>query len=147
MNVTVCSGTNVEISCGFTGVPDPLSTRPNWSWRIIKRNNDGYVISNETVRVMDINNDRTDGLVFLIITSNRNGITSANDSYLLVGPVDDTYNNTSYQCIFSNSTTTIESDTAGSITVIGMYVYVRIYVVDCIQIVTVKHMISIDKLI
>ena len=57
MNVTVCSGTNAEISCGFTGVSDPLSTRPNWSWRIIKRNNDGYVISNETVNTLDINNN------------------------------------------------------------------------------------------
>ena len=64
MNVTVCSGTNAEISCGFTGVSDPATTFPNWSWRIIKRDNDGYVISNETVRVMDINNDKTDGLVF-----------------------------------------------------------------------------------
>ena len=121
MNVTVCSGTNAEISCGFTGVPYPFNTRPNWSWRIIKRNNDGYVISNETVTAMDINANRTDGLVFSI-TTRRDGITSANDSYLSVGPVDDTYNNTSYQCIFSNSTTIIESDTAGTITVIGKHV-------------------------
>ena len=122
MNVTVCSGTNAEISCGFIGVSDPVTTIPNWSWRIIKRNNDGYVISNETVRVMNINNNRTDGLVFLIITSNMNGITSANDSYLSVGPVDDTYNNTSYQCIFTINDTIIESDTAGTVTVIGKYV-------------------------
>ena len=121
MNVTVCSGTNVEISCGFTGVDDTLSTLLNWSWRIIKRNNDGYVISNETVRVMDINVNRTDGLVFIIITNDRNGISSANDSYLSVGPVDDTYNNTSYQCIFTINDTIIESDTAGTVTVIGMY--------------------------
>ena len=120
MNVTVCSGTNTEISCGFTGVSDPVTTIPNWSWRIIKRNNDDYIISNETVRVMDINNNRTDGLVFFIITSHRNGITSANDSYLSVGPVDDTYNNTSYQCIFTINDTIIESDTAGTVTVIGM---------------------------
>ena len=122
MNVTVCSGTNGEISCGFTGVDDPITTIPNWSWRVIKRNNDGYVISNETVRVMNINNNRTDGLVFIIIGSNRNGITSANDSYLSVGPVDDTYNNTSYQCIFTINDTIIESDTAGIVTVIGKYV-------------------------
>ena len=122
MNVTVCSGTNAEISCGFTGVSDPIDTIPNWSWRVIKRNNDGYVISNETVRVPDINSNRSDGLVFYFITTNRNGITSADRSYLLLGPVDDTYNNTSYQCIFSNSTTIIESDTAGSVTVVGTYV-------------------------
>ena len=123
MNVTVCSGTNAIISCGFTGV-DPLSTRSNWSWRIIKRSNDGGVISNETVRAMDINANSTDGLRF-IITINRdvNGSLNADGSYLSVGPVDDTYNNTSYQCIFTINDTIIESDTAGTVTVIGMYVY------------------------
>ena len=120
MNVTVCSGTNAEISCGFTGVSAPLITISNWSWRIIKKNNDGYVISNETVRARDINDNTTDDLVFSIITSNMDGIISADRSYLSVGPVDDTYNNTSYQCIFINSTTIIESNTAGTVTVIGM---------------------------
>ena len=66
----------------------------------------------------------TDGLVFLIIADNRNNIISANYSFLSVGPVDDTYNNTSYQCIFTINDTIIESDTAGTVTVIGMYVYV-----------------------
>ena len=121
VNVTVCSETNAEISCGFTGVSDPLSTFPNWSWRIVKRNNNGDIISNETVKAVDIFNNKTDGLVFFIITSNRNGIISANDSHLSVGPVDDTYNNTSYQCIFTINDTIIESDTAGTVTVIGMY--------------------------
>ena len=120
MNVTVCSGTNAEISCGFTGVSDPLTTLPNWSWRIIKRNNDGYVINNKTVRVMDINANRTDNLVYFIITQNMKGTPSASDSYLSVGPVDDTYNNTSYQCVFTINDTIIESDTAGTVTVIGM---------------------------
>ena len=123
MNLTVCSGTNAEISCGFTGVSDPFTTIPNWYWRIIKRNNDGDVISNETVRAVNINTNATDDLVFYFITSNRNGIVSANDSYLSVGPVDDTYNNTLYQCIFINSTTIIESYTTGTITVIGMHVH------------------------
>ena len=124
MNVTVCSGTNAEISCGFTGVT-LLTTIPNWYWRIIKRNNDSYVISNETVRARDINDNATDDLVFSIITSNMDGIISANDSYLSVGPVDDTYNNTSYQCIFINGTTIIESDTAGTVTVIGMHIIIQ----------------------
>ena len=124
MNVTVCTGTNAEISCGFTGVSDLWTTFPNWYWRIIKRNNDGYVVSNETVRVMDINNDNTDGLAFVIITTNYNGTISANNSHLSVGPVDGTYNNTSYQCIFINSTSIIESVTAGTIIVIGKHVYI-----------------------
>ena len=129
MNVTVCGRTDAEISCGFTGVSETLSTLPYWYWRIVKRNNDGYVISNETIRVMDINTNRTDDLVFFIITSNSNGIISANDSYLSVGPVDDTYNNTSYQCIFTINDIIIESDTAGTVTVLGMLrVYVHTYV-------------------
>ena len=51
MNVTVCSGTKAEISCGYT-VVDPFNTILNW--RIIKRNNNGSVISNKTVSGMDI---------------------------------------------------------------------------------------------
>ena len=127
MNVTVCSGTNSEISCGFTGVSDPITTLSNWYWRIIKRNNDDRVISNETVRVMDINANETDGLVFRIIIQNMNGINNANNSYLSVGPVDDTYNNTSYQCIFTINDTIIESDIAGTVTVIGTHTYVATY--------------------
>ena len=123
MNVTVCSGAVAAISCGFTGV-DPFNTRPNWYWRIIKRNNDGDVISNETVRVMDINANTTDSLAYVFVTTNINNITSANNSYLSVGPVDDTYNNTSYQCIFTINGTIIESDNAGTVTVFGMYVHI-----------------------
>ena len=115
MNVTVCSGTKANISCGYTGV-DPFNTRPNW--RIIKRNNNGSVISNKTVSGMDIRNNKFDGLRFIVYVSNNY---DADGSYLSVGPVDDTYNNTSYQCIFTINDTTIESDTAGTITVIGKW--------------------------
>ena len=119
MNVTVCNGTKAEISCGYTGVTDFVATRPNW--RIIKRNNNGSVISNETVSGMDIRSNKFDDLTFVVhVTGNNN---SADQSYLSVGPVDDTYNNTSYQCIFTINDTIIESDTAGTITVIGMYIY------------------------
>ena len=116
MNVTVCSGTKANISCGYTGVYDPFSTRPNW--RIIKRNNNGSVISNETVSGMDILNSTTDGLEFVIALSNDN---SADGSYLSVGLVDDTYNNTSYQCIFTINDDIIESYTTGTITITGMH--------------------------
>ena len=117
MNVTVCSGTKANISCGYTGVDDFVSARPNW--RIIKRNNNGSVISNEIVPGMNILNNTTDDLEFVIALSNDS---NANRSYLSVGPMDDTYNNTSYQCIFTINDNIIESDTAGTITVIGMYV-------------------------
>ena len=115
-NVTVCSGTKAKISCGYTGVSDFFNTMPNWG--IIKRNNNGSVISNVTVSGMDIRFRRINNLMFTVVT-NDNG---ASGSYLSVGPVDDTYNNTSYQCIFTINDNIIESDTAGTITVIGTYV-------------------------
>ena len=114
MNVTVCSGTKANISCGYTGV-DPFRIRPNW--RIIKRNNNGSVISNETVSGMDVHHNKIDDLKFIIVIRGSNNV---GGSYLSVGPVDDTYNNTSYQCIFTINDTIIESDTAGTITIIGM---------------------------
>ena len=64
MNVTVCSGTKANISCGYTGVSDLFSTRPNW--RIIKRNDNGIVISNETVSGMDIRSSKFDDLKFVV---------------------------------------------------------------------------------
>ena len=116
MNVIVCNGTKAKISCGYTGVTDFVTTRPDW--RIIKRNNNGSVISNETVSGMDIRSNKFDDLTFVVhISGNDN---NANGSYLSVGPVNDTYNNTSYQCMFTINDTIIESDTAGTITVIGM---------------------------
>ena len=122
MNVTVCSGTKAKISCGYNKVSNPFITIPNW--RIIKRNNNGSVISNVTVSGMDIHFQRINDLMFSVITSNNN---SANGSYLSVGPVDDTYSNTSYQCIFTINDNIIESDTTGTITVIGMYVHTYIH--------------------
>ena len=49
----------LNISCGYKGV-DPFKIRPNW--RIIKRNNNGSVISNETVSGMFIREDRFDDI-------------------------------------------------------------------------------------
>ena len=118
MNVTTCGGRMAEISCDYSGAPDPLNTRPDW--RIIRRNNDGHVISNETVNAAIIQNNRTDGLVFHVQVLSNDSVIGR----LSVGPVDDTYNNTSYQCIFTINDTIIASGTAGSVTVIGMYKYI-----------------------
>ena len=116
MNVTVCSGTKANISCGYAGVTDFVSTRP--SWRIIKRNNNGSVISNETVSGVHIRSNKSDDLTFFVSISHGDN-NSANGSYLSVGPVDNAYNNASYQCIFTINGTIIESNTAGTITVTG----------------------------
>ena len=120
MNVTVCSGTKAKISCGYAGVSDLFTITPDW--RIIRRNNNGSVISNVTVSGVDIRSERIDDLTFAVITKDNR----ADGSYLSVGPVNDTYNNTSYQCIFTINDNITESDTAGIITVIGMYMYVCI---------------------
>ena len=114
MNVTVCSGTKAKISCGYTGVSNLFSTVPDW--RIIKRHNNGILISNVTVSGNDIRGNKIDDLRFTVVAYDN----SADGSYLSVGPVDDTYNNTSYQCIFTINDNITESDTAGTITVIGM---------------------------
>ena len=119
MNVDVCSGTKAKIPCGYTGVFYLFKTWPNW--RIIKRNNNGSVISNVTVSGMDIRNNKIKYLEFIIITSSNDN--SVDGSYLSVGPVDDIHNNTSYQCIFTIKDNIIESDTAGTIIVIGMYIH------------------------
>ena len=116
MNVTACSGTKANISCGYTGV-DPLRIKPNW--RIIKRNDNGDIISNVTVSADGVFDDNSDVLEFVVVVVRSDS--SADGSYLSVGPVDDTYNNTSYQCIFTINDNISESDTAGTITVIGMY--------------------------
>ena len=116
MNVTVCSGTKANISCGYTGV-NPFNTKPNWT--IITRNNNDSVISNETVSGNNIFRNMVGDLRFVLTT---NGDNNADGSYLSVGPVNNTHNNTSYQCTFTINDTIIASDTAGTITVIGMYV-------------------------
>ena len=126
MNVTVCSGTKANISCGYTGVSDFFTIRPDW--RIINRSNNSSVISNVTVSELDIRGQKFDDLRFTLVISGN----SANGSYLSVGPVDDTYNNTSYQCIFTINDNIIESDTAGTITVTGMNTITLTYNPVCI---------------
>ena len=112
-NVTVCIGDKTEMSCE---VNSSSNIKPKW--RIIKRDDSGDIISNETFSQINISNDPTDGLRWKKKSSN-------NDFSLIVGPVDKTYNSTSYQCIFASITSTF-----GTITVIGAYVclYVRMYI-------------------
>ena len=131
MNVTVCSGTKAKISCGYTGVSDFFNTIPDW--RIVKRSNNGSVISNITVSGVDIRRNKIDDLRFAVVENDN----SADGSYLSVGPVDDTYNNTSYQCIFTINDNIIESDTAGTVTVIGMYTTIITYIFNLFKYVTI----------
>ena len=67
-----------------------------------------------------INNDN-DGLEWVADTTS--GVNMSPNSRLLVGPVDETYNQSSYQCIFAVGINTIESS-VGTLTVTGEYIIV-----------------------
>ena len=56
MNTTVCNGGIASISCGF--VNESTSFVPNW--RIIRRSDDGSVISNMTASANDIISNTND---------------------------------------------------------------------------------------
>ena len=102
-----------ECDCGFSGV-SPHTTVP--SWRIILRNDDGSVVSNVTHNGFDIIHGHINGLQWSPdITSGEN--TSTN-SKLLVGPVNKTHNQSSYQCIFTTLNGSVISS-VGTMTVVG----------------------------
>ena len=103
-----------ECDCGFSGA-DPYLALPNW--RIVFRSDDGSIISNNTIDGDDIDNGHINSLQWLPdLTSGDN---NAPNSKLLVGPVNMTHNQSSYQCIFEliGSDTIISS--VGTMTVVG----------------------------
>ena len=102
-----------ECNCGFTGA-NPHTTVP--SWRIILRNDDGSVVSNVTHNGFDIAQEHINGLQWLSdLTSGDN--TSPN-SKLLVGPVNKTHNQSSYQCAIQILAGYLISD-VGTMIVVG----------------------------
>ena len=113
MDTTACIGSIAIIPCGF----DNVSNLFNPDWRIIKRSDDGSVISELDVR--DINNDDSDGLQYIPDLSS--GMNTSPNSRLLVGPVDETDNQSSYQCIFNIGDDVFESS-IGTLIVTGMCV-------------------------
>ena len=117
MDTKVCNGGVVNISCGFIN-GDPNTSVPDW--RIIRRSDDGSVISNMTISGSNIINNDNDGLEWVADTTS--GVNMSPNSRLLVGPVDETYNQSSYQCIFTTISGDIESG-IGTLTVAGTYVY------------------------
>ena len=103
--------------CGFTGA-DPSTVIPNW--RIVYRNNSGSVISNGTIVGYDIVLSTIVGLKWIPDVNN------ASNSKLLVGPVNMTHNQSSYQCMFTivheGGLSTVMSS-IGTITVLGKMSY------------------------
>ena len=98
-DTTVCMNAIGECDCGFSGA-SPATTIP--SWRIILRNDDGSVVSNVTHNGFDIAREHINGLQWLPdLTSGGN---NAPNSKLLVGPVNKTHNQSSYQCAIQTLT-------------------------------------------
>ena len=95
-DTTVCMNTMAECDCGFTGA-NPIRVFPEW--RIIYRSDNGSIVSNFTVDGEDIILRPMSGLQW--IPDLTSGDNSATNSKLLVGPVNKTHNQSSYQCIFT----------------------------------------------
>ena len=102
-----------ECYCGFTGA-SPNFVVPNW--RIIFRSDDGSVISNDTIDAVDIINGHINGLQW--VPDLTSGDNNATNSKLLVGPVNMTHNQSSYQCSFATVGGSVISS-VGTITVVG----------------------------
>ena len=64
-------------------------------WRIIRRNRNGVVDSNEVINGTEIITDTDNGLKSIPDLAN------STNSVLRVGPVDETDSQSSYQCIFT----------------------------------------------
>ena len=99
--------------CGFTGT-DPNFVVP--SWRIVIRSDNGSIVSNDTVSSEDISNERINGLQW--VPDLTSGDNNATNSKLLVGPVNMTHNQSSYQCIFAIVGGSVISS-VGTMTVVG----------------------------
>ena len=113
-DTTVCMNAMAEIYCGFTG------TNPNFvvpDWRIVFRSDNGSIISNDTIDGDVILNGLINGLQwFPDLTSGDNNGTN---SKLLVGPVNMTYNQSSYQCVFVSAVSGAIISSVGTMTVVG----------------------------
>ena len=113
-NTTVRMNAMAECDCGFTGA-DPNFVLPNW--RIVFRSDDGSVISNDTINGLGISNRLINGLQWMPdLTSGDN---NSPNSKLLVGPVNMTHNQSSYQCIFTRGQGDTIISSVGTMTVVG----------------------------
>ena len=123
-DTTVCMNAMAEIYCGFTGI-NPNFVVP--SWRIVFRSDDGSVLSNDTIDGFYILNRLINGLQWLPdLTSGDNNGTN---SKLLVGPVNMTHNQSSYQCIFATFSGSVVSS-MGTMTVVGKTTIATAYAIS-----------------
>ncbi|XP_065910008.1 uncharacterized protein [Dysidea avara] len=130
-NVTKCLNGEkqilaIEIPCGFTGAPTN-TTVPNW--RIIRRAENGSVISDVTRNTTDINNNSGDKLEWVPDLTNQD-VNSSINSTLLISSVDETYNQSSYQCSFQLDDHTIIKSKVGTITLVDAFDPPTILMID-----------------
>ena len=118
VDTTACIGSNASIPCGFSNVTDILVPY----WNITMRSNDGSIISNE-FSVNEINTDDDDGLEYIFDTVLGDNMSP--NSRLVVGPVYEADNQSSYQCIFVLGGSGTFKSSTGTLTVAGEYVCIR----------------------
>ena len=118
----MCINVMAECYCGFTGV-NANFVRPNW--RITFRSDDGSIVSNDTVDGDDIVSGLINGLQW--VPDLTSGDNNATNSKLLVGPVNMTHNQSSYQCIFRSQDGLIVSN-VGIMTVVGKAINIHSYI-------------------
>ena len=103
-----------EFHCEFIGL-SAKDAIPGW--RITFSDNNGSIINNKTIDGEDICSNDISGLKCII-----NGNNNAPNSKLLVGPVNMTHNQSSYQCILTvdpkGASITVMSS-VGTLTVVG----------------------------
>ena len=109
MDVAECGRRRVRIPCGFTGAA--AQTR-SLNWRIIRRSDDGSIVSDETVNVDDILYDFDDGLQWVSDSTSTGN--NAPNGLLYVGPLNVSHNQSSYQCLLNDAESSI-----GTLTVFG----------------------------
>jgi len=114
----VCDGGYTRISCGF--INNHFHVTP--TWKIIKRSSTGSIIN-----IMKIIPPYVDGGIRMVWKYDDN---NTENSRLLVGPVDMTYNQSSFQCIIQ--TYPALYSTFGTLTVAGEILYVCMYISICL---------------
>ena len=132
----MCMNAMAECHCGFTGT-DPNFAVPNW--RIIFRSDDGSVISNDTVDGDDILQRLINGLQWVPDTTS--GDNNATNSKLLVGPVNVTHNQSSYQCIFTMGQGDTIISSVGRMTVVGkqLHTFNLVYIITLYDDILIIH--------
>ena len=122
-DTTVCMNAMAECNCGFTGI-NPNFVVP--SWRIVFRSDDGSVISNDTIDGFDIVIRLINGLQW--VPDLASGDNNSPNSKLLIGPVNTTHNQSSYQCLFALVSGSVVSS-VGTITVVGKTTIATVYAI------------------